>query len=110
LEPEYEEDTDVHIEDLTENPELELEEDEIEKEKEEEEEQEGEIEAEPFIATADSLPEQTISEAPVSEKIHAGAPVQKPIAHLIGAEKDDNNSATSEKKSKLWPYFVVLGF
>ncbi len=99
-------------EDLPEEEEIDTEAD--EEQEEENEEQETEDEQEdviPVVASEIEFPDRpSVSETAAPGTIHAGTPVQKPIAHLITAEKDDSNTGTSEKKSKLWPYFVVLGF
>jgi serine/threonine protein phosphatase PrpC len=97
-------------EELYEEPEDKIDEEEEDVEEKYGQEEEIELELEPVIPVEAVATKNVVDEIPVSGIVHSGVSVQKPIAHLIGADKDNNSPETSEKKSKLWPYFVVLGF
>jgi serine/threonine protein phosphatase PrpC len=111
VEPEEEEYEKDYEDEFTEEPESDIEElEEEEKEAEYEDEEQQEIEMETVFTSNVIEPQQTEVKASASETMNTGVSVQKPIAHLIGAEREDKGPETSEKKSKLWPYFLVLGF
>ncbi len=99
------EDEDVN-EDEDEVPEYEAED--LEEEQEQVPE-DKEIELEPVIAVSERFTTAIPAEYTPVQANQASASVQKPIAHLIGSDQENKSAEHVEKKSKLWPYFAILG-
>lgn len=103
---EDEDETEDETEDEDEVPEYEAEDPEDEPEKVLEGE---EIELEPVMADSERFTTAIPAEYTPVQANQASVSVQKPIAHLIGSDQENKSAEVAEKKSKLWPYFAILG-